>query len=134
VTEDEIRDRATGICDALVAGQVDPVIGALSDELRRNVGEVLALLPVPASEASVASVQVAGGGAAYVVVLDLTSETEHVEVQTRWKDRGGEPRIVEVSHLSRTAREAAAAGEAEGVEGAEGEAGPARPEGSEAGA
>jgi hypothetical protein len=99
------------VCQALVAGNVDPVIGALSDELRRNLGEVLALLPLPASEASVGSVQVAGGGAAYVVVLDVTSEAEHVEVQTRWKDRNGEPRIVEVSHLSRTERVEAAPAE-----------------------
>ncbi len=107
MTEDEVRQRASGICEALIAGNADQVIGALSDELRRNLGEVLALLPLPASEASVGSVQSASGGAAYLVVLDVTNETEHVEVQTRWKDRDGEPRIVEVSHLSRTAREAA---------------------------
>jgi hypothetical protein len=84
------------------------VISALSDELRRNLGEVLALLPLPASEASVGLVQSASGGAAYLVVLDVTNETEHVEVQTRWKDRDGGPRIVEVSHLSRTERVEAA--------------------------
>jgi hypothetical protein len=120
VTEDEVRQRASGICEALVAGNADQVIGALSDELRRNLGEVLALLPLPASEASLGSVQSASGGAAYLVVLDVTNETEHVEVQTRWKDRDGEPRIVEVSHLSRTAR----AEPEEVVEGGEAETNP----------
>jgi len=59
-----------------------------------------------------------GGGAAYVALLDVTSETEQLELQVRWKDRDGEPRIVEVSHVSRRAREAeaeaAAAAEADG--------------------
>ena len=116
MTEEEVRERAVAVCEALVAGNVDQVIGAMSDELRRNLGEVLALLPLPASEASIGSIQVAGGGASYVVVLDVTGEAERVEIQTRWKDRAGEPRIVEVSHLSRTERlaEAAPAEDAEG--------------------
>lgn len=104
MTEDEVRQRAVAVCEALVAGNVDQVIGTLSDELRRNLGEVLALFPLPASEASVGSMTVAGGGASYVAVLDITGESEQVEVQTRWKDRNGEPRIVEVSHLSRVER------------------------------
>jgi hypothetical protein len=104
VTEEEVRQRAVAVCEALVAGNVDQVIGTLSDELRRNLGEVLALFPLPASEASVGSMNVAGGGASYVAVLDITGESEQVEVQTRWKDRNGEPRIVEVSHLSRVER------------------------------
>ena len=108
MTEEEVRQRAAAVCEALVAGNVDQVIGTLSDELRRNLGEVLALVPLPASEASIGSVQVAGGGASYVVILDVTGEAEQVEIQTRWKDRNGEPRIVEVSHLSRIERPAAA--------------------------
>jgi hypothetical protein len=108
VTEEEVRERAVAVCGALIAGNVDQVIGTLSDELRRNLGEVLALLPLPASEAAIGSVQVAGGGASYVVILDVTGEAEQVEIQTRWKDRNGEPRIVEVSHLSRIERPAEA--------------------------
>ena len=104
MTEEEVRERAAAVCEALVAGNVDQVIGTLSDELRRNLGEVLALLPLPASEAAIGSVQVAGGGASYVVILNVTGEAEQVEIQTRWKDRNGEPRIVEVSHLSRIER------------------------------
>jgi hypothetical protein len=53
---------------------------------------------------------------AYVAILVLTGETDRVRVQTRWKDRGSAPRIVEVSHLSRTeqAQPAATEGEAAG--------------------
>ena len=109
--EEEVRQRAVAICEALVAGDVGKVVAALSDELQRNPGEVVAMLPLPAVAATVARLEGSGGGAAYVAVLDVTSETEHIELQTRWKDRNGEPRIVEVSHLSRTAREAEAEAE-----------------------
>ena len=104
MTEDEVRERVGAVCAALVAGDVERVISMLSDELRRNPGEVVAMLPLPALEATVASVEGASGGAAYVAVLAVTSEAEQIELQTRWKDRGGEPRIVEVSHLSRVER------------------------------
>ena len=121
MTEDDVRERAAVVCDALVGGDVGRVIEMLSDELRRSPGETVALLPLPAREAVVASVESAGGGAAYVAVLEVTSETEHLELQTRWKDRGGEARIVEVSHRSRRAieaeAEAAAAAAAEEQEG-----------------
>jgi hypothetical protein len=35
--------------EALVAGHVDRAIGSFSPELKRNVGEVIALLPLPAT-------------------------------------------------------------------------------------
>ena len=101
MTEDEVREHARAFGDALVAGDVDRAIQDLSDELRRNLGEVLALLPLPAKEATVESVDHSGSG--YNVVLRLTGETSEDHVQTRWKDRDGRPRIVEASHLSRTA-------------------------------
>lgn len=127
MTEDEVRAQVGTICAALVAGDVGQVVAALSDELQRNPGEVVAMLPLPAVAAEVSRLEGSGGGAAYVAILDVTSETEHLELQTRWKDRNGEPRIVEVSHVSRRAREAeaeaAAAAEAE-IAGEGGEAAP----------
>jgi hypothetical protein len=99
--EEAVREHAQAFADALVVGDVGRAIEDLSDELRRNLGEVLALLPLPASEAAVESVEYGGSG--YNVVIRLTGEGEEVQVQTRWKDRGGEPKIVEASHLSRAA-------------------------------
>jgi hypothetical protein len=61
---------------------------------------VIGLLPLPSSEAAIESVT--QGGSSYVVVLRLTGESEEVQVQTRWKDRDGQPTVVEASHLSRT--------------------------------
>jgi len=127
VTEDEVRQRAKAVCNALVAGDVGSIIEMLSDELRRSPGETVALLPLPAREAVVASVESTGGGAAYVAVLEVTSEAEHIELQTRWKDRGGEARIVEVSHRSRRAIEAEA--EAAAAAAAEEEGGGEAPQG-----
>ncbi|HYK94397.1 MAG TPA: hypothetical protein VE011_00800 [Candidatus Dormibacteraeota bacterium] len=115
MNEDDVRASAQQVADALVAGDVDTAIGFLSDELRRNLGEVVALLPLPATEATISSVE--RGASAVVVVVRVTSETQEVELQTRWKDRDGTPRIVEVSHLSRVERpEPTPAGE-EGAEG-----------------
>lgn len=102
LTETEVRERAAAFGDALVAGNVDQAISDLSPELRRNLGEVLALFPLPATEATVQSVEHSGSG--YNVVLRLVGETDEVEVSTRWKDRDGEAKVVEASHLSRTAR------------------------------
>jgi hypothetical protein len=100
VDESAVRSSADAVCEALVAGDVERAIAYLSDELRRNLGEVLALLPLPVREGTIESIE--RGASAFVVVLRLLGETEESQVQTRWKDRDGEPRIVEVSHLSRT--------------------------------
>ena len=105
--ESAVRASVEAVGEALVAGNVDAAIGYLSDELQRNPGEVVAMLPLPATEASIVSIERAN--AAVVVVMRLTSETADDELQLRWKDRDGEPRIVEVSHLSRTEREPAPA-------------------------
>jgi hypothetical protein len=115
-----VRARAEAFCDALVAGDVERATQEMSKELRRNLGEVVALLPLPASEATVESVD--HGGSGYNVILRLLGETDEVEIQTRWKDRDGRPTLVEASHLSKTARAAGAAEEdaerePEGVEG-----------------
>jgi hypothetical protein len=101
---DMVRARAQEVGDALVAGDVDRAIAHLSDELRRNLGEVMALLPLPAVEATIESIERTGSGA-HLVVFNVVGETDENQIQTRWKDRDGEPRIVEVSHLSSQARE-----------------------------
>ena len=100
--EAAVRDSAAQFGDALVAGNVDAAIEHLSDELKRNLGEVVALLPLPATEVEIASVE--RGSSALILQLHVVGETADDELQTRWKDRDGTPRIVEISHLSRTER------------------------------
>jgi hypothetical protein len=58
------------------------------------------LLPLPATEATIESVE--RGATAFVVIVRVTGESTETELETRWKDRDGEPRIVEVSHRSQT--------------------------------
>ena len=117
---DAVRDRARAFAEALVEGDVGRATEDVSKELRQNLGEVLQLFPLPATEATIESVEQSGAG--YNVVLRLVGESEEVQVQTRWKDRDGHPTMVEASHLSRIAREeeldAAAAAEDEGSDGA----------------
>lgn len=100
--EQDVRDCAEAVCNALVAGDVDAAIGTFSDQLHRNLGEVLALFPLPATEASIDSIE--RGGSGYTVVLRVTGETDEVMLQTRWKEREGQATLIEVSHLSSTER------------------------------
>jgi hypothetical protein len=98
--EEAIRERAQALCDALVSGDIELATADFSEELRRNLGEVLSLLPLPANAASVDSVDHAGSG--YNVVLRLVGETEEVLIQTRWKDRDDRPTVIEASHLAKS--------------------------------
>jgi len=102
--DDAVRTQARAFGEALVAGNIDSAIASFSPELRRNLGEVLQLFPLPATEATVDSIE--HGGSGYNVVIRLVGEGEETQVQTRWKDRDGRPTIVEASHLSRIARAA----------------------------
>ena len=100
--EQVVRERARIVCEALVAGDVERATEDFSPELKRNLGEVIALLPLPSSEATVESVE--HGGSSYNVVLRLVGETDEVQIQMRWKERDGKPIVVEASHLSKIAR------------------------------
>jgi hypothetical protein len=114
--EDIVREHAQRLCDALVDGDVGRATEDFSPELRQNLGEVIALLPLPSSSATIESVEYGANG--YNVAVRLTGETEEVVIETRWKDRDGRPTVVEVSHQSRI--EVSPEDEAaEGPEGAE---------------
>ena len=112
--EGEVRPASQAVCYALVAVDVDAAIGYLSEELKRNLGEVVALLPLPATEATIESIE--RGPSAFVVVVKVIGEAHEDQLQTRWKDRDGEPRIVEVSHLGRVERPETAGSDEEELE------------------
>jgi len=98
-----VREHAQAHCDALVAGDVERAAGDLSNELRSNLGELITLLPLPLTEATVESVEVGGSG--YVAVLRLVGEGGTTRLQTRWKDRDGRPTIVEASRIAEPSAE-----------------------------
>jgi hypothetical protein len=70
----------------------------MSRELQSNLGQLVAILPLPLTEATVETVEVGGSG--YVVMLRLVGESGPVELQTRWKERDGRPTLVEASHVA----------------------------------
>jgi hypothetical protein len=118
IDEAQVRERAEAMCAALVAGDVERATEDFSKELRQNLGEVIALLPLPAAEGGIESID--RGGSSYTVVLRLVGETEEVLLQTRWKDRDDRPTLIELSHLSATER-AVQNGEVEPAEGGDAE-------------
>jgi len=92
-----VEERAHAFCDALVDGDMARAATELSRELQSNLGPLVAILPLPLTEAVVESVEVGGSG--YVAMLHLVGETAAIELRTRWKDRDGRPTIVEASHV-----------------------------------
>ena len=95
--QNEVEAHAQAHCDALLAGEIDRATEDFSQELKSNLGQLIAQLPLPLREATVESVE--QGGKSYVVVLSLVGETDTVRLQTRWKDRDGRPTMVEASHI-----------------------------------
>jgi hypothetical protein len=93
-----VREHAESWCAALVEGDMTRAVDQLSRELQANAGQIVAILPLPLTEATVESVEVGGSG--YVAMLRLVGENGEIELQTRWKDRDGTPTIVEASHVA----------------------------------
>jgi hypothetical protein len=98
-----VRERAEAFSAALVAGDMEQAASELSRELSSNLGPLVAILPLPLTDATVESVEVGGSG--YVAVLHLVGEHAEIRLQTRWKERDGRPTIVETSHITEAAPE-----------------------------
>lgn len=95
--EKVVRDRAEGHCAALLAGDIDRAIEDYSEQLRANLGQLISQFPLPLTAATVESIEATASG--YAAVLRLVGDSETVLMQTRWKDRDGQPTIVEASHV-----------------------------------
>ena len=93
----DVQARAQSLCDALIAGEIERAAEDFSQELRSHLGEVIAQLPLPVTEATVESVEPTGKG--FVAIVRLVGESDQVRLQTRWKDRDGNPTLVEASHI-----------------------------------
>jgi hypothetical protein len=93
-----VREHAESYCTALLDGDMTRAAEELSRELQANLGPLVAILPLPLTEATVVSVEVGGSG--YVAMLRLVGESGEIEFRTRWKDRDGRPTLVEASHVA----------------------------------
>jgi hypothetical protein len=111
--EQTVRERAQALCDALRAGDVGRGAQEMSRELQANLGELVAMLPLPLTEARIESVEMAG--TAYVAVLLLIGEERSIRLQTRWKERDGRPTMVEASHVHEAPAEADISAEDEDI-------------------
>jgi len=96
--EQAVRQGAQQFIDALKSGDIGKASQQMSPELRQNLGEVVAMLPLPLSEGEVEAVETTGSG--YRAVLGLTNDGGSMRLETRWKDRDGTPTIVEASHVA----------------------------------
>jgi hypothetical protein len=94
--EQAVREHAQAHLDALLAGDIGKAAEQMSNELRSNLGPIVAMLPMPLTEASIESVEMTKTG--YLTVLRLVGESGVINLETRWKDRDGRPTIVEASH------------------------------------
>ncbi|MEX2547262.1 MAG: hypothetical protein WD830_05675 [Chloroflexota bacterium] len=99
--EQTLREHAEGYCEALVAGDIERASEDLSEQLRANLGQLVAMLPMPLTTATVESLERTASG--FRAVLHLVGETDETRLETRWKDRDDRPVIVEVSHLTEQA-------------------------------
>jgi hypothetical protein len=95
--EQDVREHAQAYCDALLAGDITRAAEELSSQLRSNLGPIVAMLPLPLTEATIDSVGTTGTG--YRAVLHLVGEEGTIELETRWKDRDGRPTMVEASRV-----------------------------------
>jgi hypothetical protein len=95
--EQAVRDRAQEFSEALMAGDIGRASQQMSRELQQNLGTVVAMLPLPLTEATLEEVQPTAGG--YRVVLRLANDEGSMRLETRWKLRDEQPTIVEASHL-----------------------------------
>ena len=96
--EQTVRQHADAYCAALVAGDIERAAQELSDQLRSNLGQLVAMLPMPITSGSVESLERTASG--FRAVLYLQGEHEQTRLETRWKERDGRPAIVEVSHVA----------------------------------
>lgn len=96
--EESVRQSAEAFCEALVAGDVDRASEHLSEQLHANLGQLVALLPMPLTAASVETLERTASG--FRAVVHLVGESDETRLETRWKDRDDQPAIVEVSHLA----------------------------------
>ncbi len=95
--EQAVREHAQAHADALLAGDIGKAAESMSKELQHNLGPIVAMLPMPMTEASIESIESTPTG--YKVVLHLVGEGGDLRLETRWKDRDGRPTIVEASRV-----------------------------------
>jgi hypothetical protein len=92
--EDTVREHATNHGEATVAGDFKTAGRDLTPEAVEQAPGVMKAMPADLSGAKVAKVD--KDGDAYVAVIEYSGESESIEVASRWEEREGRPRIVDL--------------------------------------
>jgi hypothetical protein len=122
--EQNVRGRAQELCDALLAGDIGRASQVMSRELQQSLGPIVAMLPLPLTEAAIESAEMTGAG--FRAVLALTGDGGAIRLETRWKERDGQPTMVEASHLAEEPARVAPTASEGGGEDADGDSNSAR--------
>ncbi|HEX6209845.1 MAG TPA: hypothetical protein VF136_03650 [Methylomirabilota bacterium] len=83
--EQAVRARAQTFVDALLAGDIGRASQLVSRELQQNLGTVVAMLPLPLTNAALESVKPTTSG--YRAVMRLANNESSMRLETRWKER-----------------------------------------------
>ena len=95
--EDTIREHAANHGNATVAGDLKTAGRDLTPEAVEQAPGVMKALPKSLSDADITSVE--RDGSAYVAVIEYSGGGESTKVASRWEEREGRPRIVDLKVL-----------------------------------
>jgi hypothetical protein len=94
VDEDTVREHAANHGKATVAGDFKTAGRDLTPEAVEQAPGVMKLMPKSLSESAIASVD--RDGDAYVAIIEYSGGGESTKVASRWEEREGRPRIVDL--------------------------------------
>jgi hypothetical protein len=94
VDEDSIREHAANHGKATVAGDLKTAGRDLTPEAVEQAPGVMKAMPKSLSDADITSVE--RDGNAYVAVIEYSGGGESTKVASRWEEREGRPRIVDL--------------------------------------
>ncbi len=93
-----VRQHAQTHGQAVVDNDLNKAGGDLTDDVRAYVADIMKQLPRPVTAAEV--VDVAEAGDACTAQIRYSGDDKTVDVQSRWQDVEGRPRIVELKVIS----------------------------------
>ena len=93
--EAQVREHAEGHGQAVVAGDLRRAGADLTKEVMEQAGEVMKSIPSPATSAEVKEVR--EDGDEYVAVIHYGGDDASVNVESRWADRDGRPKITSLT-------------------------------------
>jgi hypothetical protein len=92
--EQSVRQHAEGHGQAIVAGDLKTASQDLTEEGMKAGGSVMPQLPRPVTGAEVQSVE--SSGDEYVVLIHYRGADKEATVESRWAERDGRPKIVDM--------------------------------------